>query len=176
MTVLVAYATKYGSTREVAERIGEILRSEGHAVDVTPADKVADLGSYSAVVLGAPLYIGKMLKDATAFLERHCVALEQLPVALFALGPVNVSDDMAEARKQFGPILEKMEWFKPVTVEMFVGKFDPAALRGLDKLVTKPKASPLYRVPAKDERDWSAIERWAASLPDLLGVTAVARS
>lgn len=176
MSVLVAYATKYGSTREVAERIGETLRQEGLAVDVTPADKVSDLGPYSAVVLGTPLYIGKMLKDATALLERNRAGLEQLPVALFTLGPVSASDDMAEARKQLDVVLAKLGWLKPVAVEMFVGKFDPASLRGLDKLVTKPKASPLYHAPARDERDWSAIERWAESLPELLGVTVSPRA
>lgn len=162
--ILVAYATRYGSTREVAERVGATLRAEGLAVDVAPAAGVTDLSGYSAVVLGAPYYINKMLKEATAFLERHRAALETMPVALFALGPVRASDDMAEARKQLDGTLAKLEWLKPVATEMFVGKYDPAVLRGLDKLVTKPKASPLHGLAAHDDRDWDAIESWASSL------------
>jgi len=162
--ILVAYATRYGSTREVAERVGEKLRAPGVAVDVSPAGSVTDVSRYSAVVLGAPYYIGKMLKEATAFLERHRGDLETMPVALFALGPVRATDDMDEDRKQLDRTLDKIGWFKPVAVEMFVGKFDPAVLRGLDKLVTKPKASPLYGLGAQDDRDWNAIESWAESL------------
>ncbi len=155
---------EYGSTREVAERVGATLRARGASVDIAPAASVTDLRGYSAVVLGAPYYIGKMLKEATAFLERHRAALERMPVALFALGPVRATDDMDEDRKQLDKTLEKMDWLKPVATEMFVGKFDPAALRGLDKLVTKPKASPLHGLGAHDDRDWGAIERWAESL------------
>lgn len=166
--VLVTYATKYGSTGEVAERVGATLKGLGHAVDVTPAARVTDVAAYDAVVVGAPLYIGKILKDASAFFERHQAVLETKPVALFLLGPVKAEDDMAEARTQIAPVLERIGWLKPVATEMFVGKFDPATLRGLDKLVTKPKASPLYGVPARDDRDWNAIEAWAASLPGML--------
>jgi hypothetical protein len=36
--------------------------------------------------------------------------------------------------------------------------------RGVDKLVAKPKASPLHGLGAHDDRDWDAIERWAESL------------
>jgi len=162
--ILVAYATRYGSTREVAERVGARLQARGASVNVLPAADVTDLGGYSAVVLGAPYYIGKMLKEATAFLERHRAALEQMPVALFALGPLRATDDMDEDRKQLDRTLEKIDWFKPVAMEMFVGKFDPATLRGLDKLVTKPKASPLYGLGAQDDRDWDVIEGWADSL------------
>lgn len=163
-SILVAYATKYGSTQEVAERVGATLRARGANVDVAPAASVTDLSGYSAVVLGAPYYIGKMLKEATAFLERHRAALEKMPVALFALGPVRATDDMDEDRKQLEKTLEKMEWFKPVATEMFVGKYDPSVLRGLDKLVAKPKASPLHGLGAHDDRDWAAIEGWAESL------------
>lgn len=166
--ILVAYATRYGSTRQIAERIADVLREKGQQVDVEQASAVTDLGPYSAIVVGAPLYIGKILKDATAFLERHRAALEAKPVALFTPGPVRGSDDMAEARKQLGPVLEKIGWLKPKAVEMFVGAYDPAKLRGLDKLVTKPKASPLYGIGASDDRDWGAIEAWAASLPGAL--------
>jgi menaquinone-dependent protoporphyrinogen oxidase len=162
--ILVAYATRYGSTREVAERIGAKLRGRGADVDISPAASVTDLSGYSAVVLGAPYYIGKMLKDATAFLEQHHSALETMLVAIFALGPVQATDDMDEAREQLDKTLEKMDWLKPVATEMFVGKYDPAVLRGLDKLVSKPKASPLHGLGAHDDCDWDAIDGWAESL------------
>lgn len=170
--VLVAYATKYGSTREVAEKIGVTLRESGVDAEVKPAAQVSDLSGYSAVVLGAPYYIGKILKDAREFLDKHRAALEQLPVALFALGPVSSSDDLADASKQLDETLEKLGWLTPRATTMFVGKYDPDHLRGLDKLVPKMKATPLYNVPAHDDRDWEAISAWAESLPAALGLTA----
>jgi menaquinone-dependent protoporphyrinogen oxidase len=62
--VLVAYATKYGATAEIAERIGEVL-PRGVA-DVLPADRVGDVSSYRAVVLGSAVY-GQWRKEATKF-------------------------------------------------------------------------------------------------------------
>jgi len=49
MRVLVTYATKYGATAEIAEKIGEVLRQEGLDTDVIPVKQVQDLASYTAV-------------------------------------------------------------------------------------------------------------------------------
>ena len=65
--VLVAYASSYGSTKEIAEVISETLRSQGLAVDLRPIRKVQTLEGYSAVVLGAPLYMFHWHKDARHF-------------------------------------------------------------------------------------------------------------
>lgn len=51
-----------------------------------------------------------------------------------------------------------------MTAEMFVGTFDPGVLRGVDKLVTKPKASPSHGLGVHDTRDWKTIEGWARSI------------
>ncbi len=86
-SILVAYATRYGSTQDVAEQIAATLRKCGLKVEVKPAKQVRSLEGYCAVVLGAPFYIGSWLKDAQRFLEQHQVALLERPVAVFALGP-----------------------------------------------------------------------------------------
>ena len=164
-SVLVTYATRYGSTRDVAERVGTTLRDRGLSVEVRSVDSVSDLTPYGAVVLGAPYFLGKMLKDATRFLERQRSALEAMPVALFALGPVTPDEDLDEVRGQLDKTLAKLGWLRPVATEMFGGKYDPTVLRGLDKLITKPPASPMHGLGAHDYRDWEAIERWATSLP-----------
>ena len=62
--VLVAYATKYGATAEIAEKIGEVLRQAGLPTDVLPVDRVGDLSAYKAVVLGSAVYIGQWRKEA----------------------------------------------------------------------------------------------------------------
>ncbi|RMG65169.1 MAG: hypothetical protein D6709_03390 [Chloroflexi bacterium] len=40
--VLVAYASKYGSTTEIAERIGQVLAHAGLDVDVLPAEQIGE--------------------------------------------------------------------------------------------------------------------------------------
>lgn len=159
-TVLVGYATRYGSTQEVAEVIAGTLREGGLAVDVRPLKDVRTLEGYEAVVIGAPLFMFHWHKEAMDFLKRHRQALLERPVAVFALGPVHDPHDEAEwkdSRAQLDKELAKFPWFTPAALEMFGGKFDPASLRfPLNKL-----AGP---EPASDIRDWEAIRLWAESL------------
>jgi menaquinone-dependent protoporphyrinogen oxidase len=163
-TILVVYATRYGSTQEVADKVAATLRESGLAVDVQPARQVRNLVGYRAVVVGAPFYVGRWLKDARRFLERHQAALAQMPVAIFSLGPVRADEGMAEARAQLDTQLSKYPWLKPVAAEMFGGKYDPERLRFPDNLLAAPSASPLHGLPASDIRDWDAIRAWASSL------------
>jgi menaquinone-dependent protoporphyrinogen oxidase len=60
--VLVAFATRYGSTREVADAIAATMRESGISVDVQPAKEVRSLDGYGAVVLGAPRINGVIYK------------------------------------------------------------------------------------------------------------------
>lgn len=164
--VLVTYATKYGSTGEVAEIVAETLRAKGLAVDCQPVGKVRTLESYGAVVLGAPLYIGRLLGDAQRFLVHHQAALSQRAVAVFALGPTeNRDEDWKDTRGQFDQELAKIAWLKPAATELFGGKLDPARLRFPDSLLTLLPASPLYHAQPSDARDWAAIRAWADGLP-----------
>ena len=87
-SILVAYATKYGSTQEVGEAIAAALREGALAVDCRPLKDVQTLEGYTAVVLGAPLYMFRWHKGAKQFLSRHRQALMERPVAVFAMGPL----------------------------------------------------------------------------------------
>jgi menaquinone-dependent protoporphyrinogen oxidase len=170
-TVLVSYGTKYGSTKEVAEAIAETLRGCGPAVECLPAGKVTSVDGYVAVVLGAPLYIGAWHKDAVNLLSRQQAALAGKPVVIFGVGPVSADEKERQgALEQLNKVLAKFPWLKPVTVEMFAGKYDPAKLRFPDNLLGALPASPLHNMPAKDSRDWTAIRAWAAGLVPQLGL------
>lgn len=163
--MLVAYATRYGSTREVAEAIAATLRESGLEVDIQPMRQVRSVASYRAVVMGAPIYIGSFLKDARRFLSRHSAALATRPVAVFALGPTHGAEQaLQSARPQLDKELAKFPWLKPVAAEMFGGKYDPASLRFPDGLLASLPASPLHGLPAADVRNWTAIRAWASDL------------
>jgi menaquinone-dependent protoporphyrinogen oxidase len=86
-TGLVAYATKRGSTREVAAEVARIIRQSGPEVEISPAREVKSLDRYGAVVLGGALYMGRWHKDARRLLKRYRSELASLPLAVFALGP-----------------------------------------------------------------------------------------
>jgi len=84
--ILIAYGARYGSTREVAETVAATLGEQGIDTDVRQAREVRSLAGYDAVVLGTPLFMGALHKDVRALLERNRAALEQTPLAVFALG------------------------------------------------------------------------------------------
>lgn len=161
--VLVAYASRHGSTREVAEHVAETLRSAGVAVDVMAATDVGHLRGYDTVVLGGALYTGRLLKDARRFLARHREALSVRHVAVFALGPKTTEpSDVAGSRAQLDRALAKTPEIEPVSVAIFGGVVDPNKLR-----------FPFNRMPASDARDWAAIEAWASALAGQPSVAAL---
>ena len=164
-SILVAYATRYGSTQEVAEAVAETLRESGLEVDLQPMREVRTLEGYGAVVLGAALYMYRWHKDARRFLSRHRKALEELPIAVFAVGPVKDPRDEEEwrnSRDQLDKELEKHTWLKPVAIEILGGKFDPALLRFPLNVFAGSE-------PASDIRDWVAIRAWASEVAGQLG-------
>lgn len=164
-TVLVAYATKYGSTREVADAVAATLREHGVDVDVRPARDVTGLDDCAAVVLCGALYFFRWHRDARRFLSRHHRALTRLPVAVFAMGPINdTADEFEGSRGHLDRTLAKYPWFSPVAMAVFGGRLEPSRLRF-------PDSSPAMRnLPASDIRDWDAIGTWADTLPEALGV------
>jgi menaquinone-dependent protoporphyrinogen oxidase len=164
--VLVGYATRYGSTQEVAEAVAATLRECGLEVDIQPMRKVRTLKGYRGVVLGAPLFMFHWHKDALQFLSRYREALTERPVAVFALGPTHDPYDEEEwqdSGTQLDKELAKFPWFTPVALKMFGGKYDPAKLRFPINLLAGKE-------PASDLRDWTAIRAWAADLKPILVV------
>lgn len=158
--VLVTYATRYGSTEEVAMAVEQTLRKGGVAVETLPVCSVHSLERYGAIVLGVPLYMGRFHKDACRFLSAHRNALTNMPVALFVLGPVQRDEkDWAGARTQLKKELAKYPWFSPLSQEIVGGKFDPLKLGFPYSLIP-----PLRKLPAGDVRDWTAIRAWANDL------------
>jgi len=162
--VLVAYGTRYGSTREVAEAVGTTLRESGVEAEVRPACEVRSLDIYAGIVLGTPLYLGALHKDVRALLQRNASALADRPLAVFALGPIKADDGLDGSREQLFTALAKLPAPTPVSTAVFVGAYDPAHLCFRDRMLTALPASPLHGEPAHDDRDWDAIRGWARDM------------
>src|SRR6266496_594732 len=96
--VLVVYGSRHGGTRGIAERMGEVLRTEGLDAVVLPVELAGDVRTVDAVVVGSGVYMGSWLKEATVFLERNHAVLAARPVWLFSSGPLRGSS--AEKRDQ----------------------------------------------------------------------------
>ncbi len=159
--ILIAYASVHGSTQEIAEQIATTMRNVGVEVDIQPASKIHDLARYRAVVLGAPIYMFHLHKDALNFISRHKVTLMNgLPIAIFAGGPIETDKDQwADIRKQFVQELAKFPWLRPIAIEVVGGRFDPTKLRFPYNLIPA-----LKQMPAADLRDWTVIRNWASDL------------
>src|SRR5512138_3398044 len=155
-SILLAYASRFGSTQEVAEKIATTLREAGLEVDLQPMQEVKSLDRYDTVVLGAAIYNAKWNAEAHQFVSQHQDALAQLPVAIFTLGPLSASEAAKRnSRRQLDGELAKYPWLKPVAMEIFAGKYDP----------TKPGLNFFERfLPARDYRKWDAIRTWANEL------------
>lgn len=163
--ILVTYASKYGSTKEVAEAIADALDDNGFAIGLQHVLNAQVYPDYYAVVLGTPLYPGGLHKDTQNFIRKHQAALSQRPLAMFALGPTTPDNhEWLEMRETLDQEVSKLPWLKPVALEMFGCKYDPALLRFPQSLLVRLPSNPLHRMTACDMRDWDAIRGWAHNL------------
>lgn len=163
--VLVAYATKYGATAEIAERIGQTLRQAGWQAEVAPADQAGDPAGYSAVVLGSAVYAGSWRKEAATYLEAHEATLAGRPTWLFSSGPTGEGDAVELMKgwrfpEALQPIADRIQ---PRDIAFFHGKIDTKKLNLGETLLVKA-----IKAPIGDFRAWDAIERWANAIAQAL--------
>ena len=159
--ILVAYASKCGSTGQVAKAIGQTLASNGATVDVRPVKDVSDLSAYRAVVLGSAIRRGKWLPEAVKFVEAHQQVLSRVSTAYFTVC-MTLSQDTEENRRKVAAYLEPVhQILKPVEEGFFAGKMDYSQLGFVERLMTER----VMQVPQGDFRNWTAIQTWAQTLP-----------
>ena len=159
MKVLVAYASKRGSTAEIAETVAATLRRSGLDVSLRPAEEVRSLDSYDAVVVGSAVYVKRWRGDAKHFLKQHRKALRQLPFWVFSSGPVG------------DPTNDRAEWNEPPRLAR---KVEEMGARGHvvfgGRLPDEPRGT-MERAMVegtpkefRDRRDWDRIRAWAGEI------------
>lgn len=186
--VLVAYATNAGSTAEVAQVVGEVLTGSGAEVEVRRIEEITEIGSFGAVVIGAPMIIG-WHRAAVGFAKKHrrelaakkvgyfltALSMTQVPHHLEGVS-VAVDPALAKAPKKAGrlsfkerfatvdeyvrPVLRAVPEVAPVGVAVFGGKLDPSRLKWWQKLfVTR-----IIGARPGEYRNWPFIREWTAGL------------
>ena len=182
MKVLVAYATRHGATRGIAERIGSTLERHGLEVAVRSVHGIRDLDGYDAVVLGSAAYMYHWLPDANEFARHHRSRLASKPIWLFSSGPIGTDrldakgNDVRDASepKEFGELRATL---RPRGERIFFGAYDPDAPPiGLAEKLMKLVPASRQALPAGDFRDWPEIEAFAEEIANELSPMPVAAS
>jgi len=174
MRVLVAYASRYGATRGIAERIAATLRQHGLEVTVEPAQLAGDAAAYDAAVIGSAAYYFHWMKPATKFVRRNADSLASRPVWLFSSGPLGNKAQDAQGRDlcellEPKEIAEFRETIKHRGHRVFFGAMDAAKLGFLHRLIYKlPANRDNAMFPQGDFRNWPDIDAWAATIAQTL--------
>jgi menaquinone-dependent protoporphyrinogen oxidase len=163
MTVLVAYASKHGSTEGIAQAIADRLRELGEPVELGSVDEIRGIEGFRAVVLGSAVYAGSWMKEAVEFVHRSAEALAERPVWLFSSGPLGTEiEDEEEQPRQLAEIRGIVG---PIDHRVFFGALDRDKLGFGERMLVKA-----VKAPEGDFRDWDAIRAWADEIARHLGV------
>jgi menaquinone-dependent protoporphyrinogen oxidase len=165
MTVAVIYATKHGSTAEIATAIAAEMKAMGYEVQVYDASDVGELPQASVYVLGSAVYAGRWRKHVRELVRSYGPELRRRAVWLFSSGPLGETGPDGEPED----LEELMEESGARAHQVFAGKLDPAVLSLTERLMVKA-----VKAPEGDFRDWDAIRRWAGRLAQELADPATA--
>jgi menaquinone-dependent protoporphyrinogen oxidase len=158
MNVLVAYGSKHGATKGIAERIAETLQAAGQEAAVRPVEAAGELGGYDAFVIGSAVYADRWTREAVEFVQRHRAMLASRPVWLFSSGPIGTMATKHEPAAPTG-VAAIRRALMPRDHRVFFGawdrsRLDRSKLGFAERIVAK-------RLPQGDWRDWAAIGAWA---------------
>jgi len=160
--VLVAYASKHGSTAEIATAVAAEIREHGLGADCVEAGAVDDLGRYDAVVLGSAVYMRRWQGDARHFLRAHGKALAERPFWVFSSGPTGDPAEDDAAWQEPKRTIARAEKLGARDHVVFGGRISPEGGR-MERAMAAGTAEE-YR----DRRDWDEIRAWAATIAEAL--------
>ncbi len=156
---LIAYASKAGSTQEVAIYMGQKLQDKGQEVDVLPVQNVTDITQYDSIILGSAIRVGKLLPEAMKFVENNQKELTKKSFGVFIVC-MTLNEDTEDNRRIVSDYLNPLRAIvKPDSEGFFAGKIDFRRLKLLERLIVKA-----MKVPEGDYRKWDQINAWNGNL------------
>lgn len=161
--VLVAYASKRGSTSEIAQAVADELGRAGLEADCRDAGQVDDLDGVDAVVLGSAVYMRRWRGDARRFLRRHRRRLAELPLWVFSSGPTGdpARDDARWTEPRH--TIKKIERLGAREHVVFGGRMPLDPGNAMERAMIEGTPTEW-----RDRRDWDAIRAWAAGVASAL--------
>jgi len=159
--ILVAYATKYGATAEIAQKISDALNKAGLKTGLRNVKDIRNIEGYQAVVLGSGFYIGRWRREAARFLKKNEKSLAAVPVWLFSSGPTGKDDAEKIAEGWCFPkgLQRVADRIRVRDKALFHGSIDMSKLSAIEKwMIGKVGA------PVGDFRNWKAITAWAEAI------------
>jgi menaquinone-dependent protoporphyrinogen oxidase len=157
--ILIAYATRAGSTAEIAATLGETIAGRGFSVEVKPVKKVSSLDGYQAVILGSAIRMGNWLPEMVKFIQSNQSVLNGLPAALFTVHMLNAGDDEASQTARAAYTAPVRALLPNAPEVFFTGVMDFSRLSFLDRFIAS-----MVKAVESDQRDWNAIRRWAETV------------
>jgi menaquinone-dependent protoporphyrinogen oxidase len=157
--ILVAYATRTGSTAEVAETIARHLCKAGLSAEARPVGEVTSLDGYSGAVLGSAVRYAAWLPEMIDFMSAQRDALSAIPVAFFTMHMLALGDDPGAVAERAKYTAKARELLNPLDEVFFEGMIDPSRLSFFDRMAVR-----LAKSPVGDRRDWGRIAGWADAL------------
>ena len=167
MKVIIVVGSKHGSTRSIAEVVGDELRRVGLDVSIVAAD--ADdisLDGYDAAVIGSAVYAGRWMKDARVFLEANRESLRRMPLWLFSSGPLK---DESEQPDELAGVRAFSDDVHVRDHRVFAGSLDKADLSLAERAAVR-----IVHAPYGDVREWGEIRSWAATIAAALTSPSIA--
>ena len=153
--VLITYASRCGSTGEVAEVIAQELIARGKDVDVRLMEHVDALDGYEAVIVGSAIRMGQWLPEAKTFVEKFQPVLSELPNAFFTVHMLNTGNDELSQTNRLAYLDSVRQILTPQQEVYFAGKIELARMSFFDQIVSKA-----MKATDSDQRDWPEIRQW----------------
>ncbi|MFC1579314.1 flavodoxin domain-containing protein [Thermodesulfobacteriota bacterium] len=172
--ILVAYASRFGSTGGVAESIGQVFCGKGETADIRHIKNIGDLGSYDAAIIGSAVRSSKWLPEAISFIQENRSTLSRMPVAYFltCLAMAKQAPGARDtARSYMETVLKDVPDVKPVETGFFAGVLDYQKMNFIMRAVMKSKMKD-KGITAGDYRDWNRIRSWSESVASTFSAAA----
>lgn len=145
MKILIVYDTKYGTTKECVEKLQNKLQ-EVTVINLREK-KLADLDDFSTVVIGGPLYMGKLIRSVENFSSDNLEKLLNKKIGLFFCG----IGELEEVEKYFIKSMPQELIRKAAVIKHFGGQAKMEHMNFLTRFAMKEMLRKGYRSRIEEE-------------------------
>ncbi len=171
--ILIAFATRKGQTKKIADRIADRLAAQRHTVEMVDTDHPTaplDVERFDVVVVAAPIIAGGYPRSVARFVREHHHALQSVASVFVSVGLAvasRTSDGRAQSLEVVEKFLEKTA-FRPGRVELVAGalpytKYD-VVTRFVMRHIAANEGGDTDTSRDYEYTDWAKVDRLANDL------------